>query len=588
MFRSYIASHIFSASTAGLRFMFIVFCGSLLCVNDLFGQSILPTKSVNERMEYAQEVLDSAIIAKDSSVLAEAYYLYGKAFHFAGDYLRSQRYYIRSLRIQEALKDSTKIPRLYVRLSENEGDHKHYEEARKYAQKALMITEKKWSIHTIITVYKAMGKTHELIWEQDKLKNTINYDSAFYYYQSLSDFANIENSELTYAMSCNYLGKLLYKNGDKSCLIYLDKAQVILNKLELYGSKIDVDILIALANIKFGDLKSAKENLEKVTILYKESGLNEIPSLISLNEAYIAYYRKIGNADSTIAYMDRAFQIQLSQSASDKKSILEWIIRENEMEEEAVKYEQSKDLIALQSKNLLLQKRLVIFLCIIVILSIVSGIVFFKLYRKYQHASQLNSQLLKEQNHRIKNNLQSVSALLQLQSRNLSDPTAKSVILDSKLRVNAIALIQSKLFEEELGAKINLNIYLTELINHILTAFGYAGISKSIEIENISVNTEYVLPIALILNELITNSCKYAFPNNENPQLSVKCNRKGNRLYFIVEDNGTGFKTHGQSRKSFGLELIQMQAEQLYAHYTFENDETKKGVRFNMDFHVST
>jgi len=571
------------------RFGYVIF---ILCL--IYGQVGIAgpgesTKTVTERMDFARSILEKALSDQDSSMLAEAYYLYGKAFGFAGQYTSSQRYFLHSLQIQDVLRDTLNIVRLYVRLCENEHSQGHHSIASQYAVKALVLSQKTTSSQMKQTGYNAMGQTHENLWEEDPIKNAISYDSAHYYYRKLERIVEAENNQQAIAAMKFMLGRLFYKNGDKRCFDYLTNALRILDEEKQYGVKANIHITSGMAHMNLGDMDEAYKHLQAASEVIRQTQINEVPVLISLYNAYVSYFKKIAKPDSTIVYLEHLQKIRLTQAASDKENILYWLQQEHELKEQKAIFEHNSQLLNLQKHNLALQKKLLLFFIAVTIMAVIAGIFFFALYRKNQRTSLLNGQLLKEQNHRIKNNLQAVSALLQLQSRNLTDPVARSAMHDSELRVQAIALLQRKLYDERLGPEVNLKSYLTELTNQILAACGYSQITKNIKIDDLTVTPEYALPLALILNELITNACKHAFPDHPYPVLDINCYRISNRFYMAVGDNGEGVRTEQlQSSGTFGFQLIKMQAEQLYAQYHFGSGINGTGTVFRMDFTINS
>ncbi len=557
----------------------------LFAVHGAFSGPGESTKPVAERMAYARSTKEKALALNDSSLLAEGHYLYGKAFAFAGDYITSQRYFLNSLRIQEALGDSDRIARLYVRLSENERGQGHYGDAMQYARTALAISKRINATLGITIALQAIGSIHEYFWETDNVKNTASYDTAYECYREVERLMLQENNRTGIADASQLLGGLLSKKKDLRCFEYLQKALTVFADENMYGDQIRTKIDLASAHLRFGQLPMALKQLKAAQQLYEETQLREIPLRLALYQGYSQYYRAIGAPDSTLVYRERLHEIQLAQANSDQKTILEWLRKEHEMQQREKEMEQHKQQVVLQASNLQLQQKFILFLCLLVILTIVAGAFFFILNRRNRRTSQLNAQLVQEQGHRIKNNLQAVSALLQLQSRNLTDPAARSAMLDSKLRVQSIALLQRRLYDERLGPEVNLSEYLSELTDQILAACGYPHLDKTVVIDNTSLNPERALPIALILNELITNACKYAFADHPAPRLTVSCSRTNKRLLLTVSDNGPGFEpSKDRPPASFGLQLIHMQAEQLYARYTFERVET--GTKFRMELTV--
>ncbi|MVM39019.1 hypothetical protein GO730_18165 [Spirosoma sp. HMF3257] len=222
------------------------------------------------------------------------------------------------------------------------------------------------------------------------------------------------------------------------------------------------------------------------------------------------------------------------------------------------------------------------------------SVVFFRLSRKNQRISHRNVELIKEQNHRVKNNLQVVSSLLSLQAKRLTDEAAKKAVEESRLRVQSMAIIHRKLYDGDKLAVVNLDEFIQELVNGVLKSFGYPFATVQYAIDTNSLSADKAIPLGLILNELITNACKYAFPQNENPHLTVRCYAQHAKLYLQVTDNGPGLEVpviqtddlYDPQTKSFGMSLIQAQVMQLNGTYQFSSaDKTEStGTTFTMEF----
>jgi len=172
--------------------------------------------------------------------------------------------------------------------------------------------------------------------------------------------------------------------------------------------------------------------------------------------------------------------------------------------------------------------------------------------------------LLKELNHRVKNNLQVVSSLLNLQANAISDSEAKSAIVESKNRLLAMILIHQRIYHHESSTQIFLPDYLRELAESI--RFSFLGSSSeqifTFKIDPVWMNVDKAIPVGLITNELITNCFKHTVNNKADCRINVKLETTDNGYLLSVCDNGDGF-AEGQNKRSFGLDLVRSLVRQL-------------------------
>ncbi|MCZ7401195.1 MAG: PAS domain S-box protein [Candidatus Methanoperedens sp.] len=194
--------------------------------------------------------------------------------------------------------------------------------------------------------------------------------------------------------------------------------------------------------------------------------------------------------------------------------------------------------------------------------------------------------LLREIHHRVKNNMQIVSSLLRLQSRNIEDSKYKDMFIDSQNRINSMALIHEKLYKSESIAQINFKEYINDIISNIFESYCIkSNIKIDINVENFPIKIDYAVPCGLIINELVTNSLKYAFPDGRQGkiQISLKSN-ENNMIRLSISDNGIGIPKDMDIRKtkSLGLHLVTALAEgQLHGEIIL-NRET--GTEFQISF----
>jgi two-component sensor histidine kinase len=211
-------------------------------------------------------------------------------------------------------------------------------------------------------------------------------------------------------------------------------------------------------------------------------------------------------------------------------------------------------------------------------------VAFYRLYRQNQRISRRNEELVREQNHRVKNNLQVVSSLLSLQSNRLADEAAKQAVEESQSRIETMAILHRRLYDSDQLVGVYLNQFVEEVVERVLKSFGCYDVRPKYDIPPLAMEADHALRVGLIMNELATNACKYAFPDNDDPVFHIACTQKGSYLTLTVSDNGSGFVYSPKSVKTFGMRLIEMQVEQLEGTYAFQSEGN--GTVFWMKFRV--
>jgi len=175
--------------------------------------------------------------------------------------------------------------------------------------------------------------------------------------------------------------------------------------------------------------------------------------------------------------------------------------------------------------------------------------------------------MLREIHHRVKNNLQVITSLLRLQAREARDPRTVELFKDSTNRVVAMALIHDKMYQTKDLAKINLEDYLKTLLDDLIHSYSVeipisADIVSNVEM----ISNKSLVPLALLFNELVSNSLKHAFNQNENGKIKINIARSQNKIILNFWDNGIWREK--QKESSFGLELIESLTEQLDGTFT--------------------
>jgi len=180
--------------------------------------------------------------------------------------------------------------------------------------------------------------------------------------------------------------------------------------------------------------------------------------------------------------------------------------------------------------------------------------------------------LLREIHHRVKNNLQMISALLYLHGKSVDDSTAQEALMESQNRVQSMAMIHQNLYQNENLLGVSIQDYLDKLLSHLISSYNIEKnritIHKKINIPQLDVDT--VIPLALIINELISNSLKYAFRDGRTGVISIFLEQDDAGIKLEVSDDGMGLPEHFavETSSNFGLKLINILSDRLGATWT--------------------
>jgi two-component system response regulator len=194
--------------------------------------------------------------------------------------------------------------------------------------------------------------------------------------------------------------------------------------------------------------------------------------------------------------------------------------------------------------------------------------------------------LLQEIHHRVKNNLQVISSLLRLQSRYINDQKSIDIFKETQNRVRSIAILHEKLYQSDDLAKIRFDEYVKILAEDLLYFYGLdkSNIKMNIDVEEISLNIETAIPCGLIIDEMVANSLKYAFPDGRNGEIKIELHSDDQNKYFMsVSDDGIGISADIDPEKTdtFGMQLIKYLTKQLKA--TIKLDKGN-GTAYNLTF----
>jgi two-component sensor histidine kinase/sensor domain CHASE-containing protein len=201
--------------------------------------------------------------------------------------------------------------------------------------------------------------------------------------------------------------------------------------------------------------------------------------------------------------------------------------------------------------------------------------------KKHEEEMRRRGLLLKEVHHRVKNNLQVVSGLLYLQSKRMSDKNMIEMFNESSNRIQSMSLIHQKLYQSKDAATIDFDGYVRDLVSALLHSYGTdrSAIRVVLDIDHTGLGMDSAVPCGLIINELVSNSFKHAFPGGRRGEVRIAMSRHdGDKITLVVADNGVGLPENLDfpNTESLGLQLVVTLVDQLRGSITLSRDAGTK------------
>ncbi|AWI26207.1 tetratricopeptide repeat protein [Flavobacterium pallidum] len=510
---------------------------------------------------------------------------------------------------------------LYNNIGSAYSEHGNYEEGLAYFYKGLGIAKKRKDkgvstfYNNIGIIYGIQGRYKEEISNymqslkyQEKLKSwygiglTAQNIAESYYKRNLMDEA-----EKWYTRGVTYAQKGGNKISEANNHEGLGK--VSLFRKDFSGAVTQLEMSLSMRKIT-GDSAGISSSLVNLGGVYLKKG-NFQKALSNLNEG-LSIARKVGNLDAqklgysylaeTYGAMGKYKQAYESHvqfktlsdsifnAERDKKLTELRLTNEfNTKQKEQKALQQKKDAAtALKAR----QQRSAIY-AVLIALIIVTFFAFWINYNlqrnkkqkriieeqneKIGHSLDEKETLLREIHHRVKNNLQIISSLLNIQSENIKDETLLSSIQEGQSRVQAMSLIHQNLYQSEHLNTVDIENYLRELVVYLSQMFraDSKNIETKINTDGIQFDIDTAIPLGLIVNELVSNAYKYAFENRENGKISIRIHASGDAYELHIENDGKPLPADFDMKttKSLGLRLVSILSRQLRGKLSFHSDE---------------
>lgn len=484
-----------------------------------------------------------------------------------GDAKSALRYAHRQLEVATEVKDTVSISNSYTMLSAVYDMLNNLDESIHYSKKALEMNELTGNILNRAVVLTNLAMLYNTA---GKYREALPYlHQAIYYSIEVDPTPRQLTNAYTIAGECySKLG-----NFD-SALYYLGKAENMIENIEAPQDRVKLLMMYASTFEAVGRYKDGIKSLTEAKEIARAKTLTKLYSLASRNLSKLSALE----GDYFTAYNALKEHKETEDSLSGKevqKTIAEL--------KEQYESEKKDERIAHEKVN---NKRLTIGLGIVALLAV---LVLVQYIRQRAATATIKKQsdkltlLMKELHHRVKNNLQIISSLLSLQSFRIKDSAASKAVREGQQRIEAMSLIHQRLYTRDNITEINIREFISDLVDSLQSAYGYDAdnIAINLDIDNELMNVDQAIPLSLIINELVTNAFKYAYVDNNSPELSITLKRKADQLELEVADNGKGVNIDEWKDKegSFGKELIQTFVKQLNGYLSLIVDG---GTRFTL------
>jgi len=558
--------------------------------------------------DFVQEKLKESTNIKLLEFKAEALSNFGTAYYIKEDFSKALEYFLKSIKLSKEINYQKGLASAYHNIAFLYRDQGKISQALEYYFKSLKITEVigdksiiATSLNDIGIVYtnqgniqKALEFYHKSLQLREELGDKINVASSIYNIASLyQKNDSIPKALVYYKKSLKIFEDLNYKRGIANSLVkmgmLLEKDGNNFKALENYTKSLKINeeiedkrgVAISLNSIgniyyKQVNIKKAKEYANKSLVVAQKLGFPgeiknaaELLSKISqyennweesfkMERLFITMRDSIRNADTE----KDAIRQQASYEIEKKEQEILLLSTQNEVQK--LKLDRNKILIISFSTGF--------GLAIILILVTYRG------YKKEQVVNKLlekqkeeitkkneeKKAMLKEIHHRVKNNLQVVNSLLKFQSREIEDEKVVSMFKEAQSRVVSMALLHEKMYRSEDLQHINIKEHISLLVTDLVNSYEVGKkIKLDIVIEEANIGLRTLVPLGLIINEMITNSLKYAFKDRDKGTITVHLKQLDAKLQeLIIGDNGEGYVPEKKT-EGLGTKLIQIFTKQL-------------------------
>lgn len=561
-----------------MKLPFLVF----LCLCFRFGLGQTKLTMEEEKKKKAYTILTEAIANNDSVKMADGYYEMGKYEAGIGNLISGNAWYRKALPLYKSKKKYFEYGRIYQRMAENEASRKDYKQVGIYSDSAVAIFKRYDLAKGIISNYLFTCNFNHKNLRKTPSEVLQNFDKMLVY-------AKNHDLEVEHTFLHQMKGNILSDSDPAGALKSFELSKTYMKKYGFDRLYTGLNAAMALCYDRLGQPSKARDLLKNNTpVEYNPKKDRFLSYRSQRNLAEIEIYKAEKNwqkaYEKQAEYTELLNEIHTSEEHNLESGL-------NPLEISAVSKSQEREL-QLQSQILKTNQKLLIILYIVGAMMLTFGIVVFyqnwknqKLAKKYLNTSRKNELLIKEQSHRVKNNLQLISSMIGLQKNRLKSKEIQVSLEEMQGRIDVMSVLQQLFYDSNESKDIRISDYFGQILQKSEIIFN-KPIKKNLSLENILIEPDLAIHLGIIFNELLTNSFKYAFGfDNPEPAVEVLFQIKNSELKFVYKDNGKNpdllifEKDFYTSTRSFGLSLIRLKSTELSGEYSFSYDN---GLKFTL------
>lgn len=562
-----------------------IFLYCFLIFNTFVWSQNLHHVKIKSAYDHAFDSINGLIAASKSNSTTQANLKLAKAkiYHSSSQYNLELREYLDVLQIFQKGKNYNSLVSTYVSLAELYRHLIDFKEMQRYIDRADRIIKTKAIDPKVLAKY--YDRKAAILIEQDTPRSIVKENANL-----AIKFAKISNQWQIVASSYNILG---YACSDVDTrLNYYFKSLHISDSIGDKRSEIDVIVNISRAYTEQKkDFNKSNAFLQSGLSLFEGDELpitkREYYRILTFNYGQLKkFYERNKSADSLLKYAELALKIEYQHNLEETKSKYNL-----EQKESLLQTEKEKSLLLkIQYKsqhNYLITTILIILLLIFFVAIFIYA--YLEIRRTNKDLSISNHQkdvLIQEVHHRVKNNFQMVSGLLQMQLRTIPDENSKKTLEEAAARIHSMGLIHQQLYSNDRFDEVSVKDFLKDILFSLTHSEMRNQNFYVIQGDNPLIHIEQAIPLGIIIHEMVTNSLKYAWTSELDKKIIVHIQYDAPIITINYRDNGKGLPKdfNLKNSKSLGLKLINLFIErQLKGNVTFANDG---GAKFIFTFEL--
>ncbi|KAB7731005.1 hypothetical protein F5984_09245 [Rudanella paleaurantiibacter] len=508
---------------------------------------------------------------RDTLAMAEAAYLMGKYTREPNDFVGGRNWFLFALRIWEKRGPSIQLNKVLIQLSSDESVMGNFPEAFVYANRALANSRQLNHPHSLMSAYWMLGTLHlkraQNGLDTPTVRQKTDLDSAARYLQQAETIALRIGRAIDIAGIRESQAELLADSDPFRAIKLREYTLGEYKKTKQGVGIVGLHYTLSTAYLAVNNPAKAYTYLLVADSLMRHINDANLKLITDGHYAWAKWYAATRQWPQAYQRLRTADSLRKRQLTREQRAVIAQLNVGYETSRRDKLLQQREAELKINKAVLTAQQNYTYGALGFSAVALLAGAFFYHLWQQNKRTRQQNEQLLAEQSHRTKNHLQAISGLLSLQASQLTDEDAKRAVEESQIRIQAMTLLNRKLSHAPVQQQ-RLPEIIPEIIQMILRSYGPQPVAVTCQVEPVPISVEQILPVVLILNELVTNACKYAFPNHPAPELTVRCWHESGRIRLRVQDNGPGIRP-GTARTGFGRRLIALQTEQLWAEASF-------------------